>query len=163
VVVNIHPETIIRLTRECPNLVADKEAVPNVEQLATVMDGTGGDLKVLCCDAPNYAITLPTLAMGGHGTANVSGNVIPKEMAEMSRPWTNWEDVVRSRMLYFENLPIMEAAYSHTNPVAVKAMVNLLGFPVGEPRPPLPALSAKQMQPLEELLKRIELKTRYGL
>ena len=163
VVVNIHPETIIRLTRECPNLVADKEAVPNVEQLAAVMDGTGGDLKLLCCDAPSYAITLPTLAMGGHGTANVSGNVIPKEMAEMSRPWKSWEDVVRSRELYFENLPVMEAAYSHTNPVAIKAMVKLLGFSVGEPRSPLPTLNAKQMQPLEELIMRIELKTRYGL
>jgi 4-hydroxy-tetrahydrodipicolinate synthase len=163
VVVNINPETIIRLARECPNLVADKEAVPNVGQLAAVMDGAAGKLKLLCCDAPNYAITLPTLAMGGHGTANVSGNVIPKEMAEMSRPWGDWEDVLRSRNLYFENLPIMEAAYSHTNPVAIKAMVKLLGFPVGEPRPPLPTLNAKQLRPMEELIKRIELRERYGL
>ena len=163
VVVNINPETIIRLTQACPNLVADKEAVPNVAQLASVMDGTGGKLKVLCCDAPPYAITLPTLAMGGHGTANVSGNVIPKEMAEMSIPWKNWEDVLRSRNLYFEYLPVMEAAYSHTNPVAVKAMVKLMGFPVGEPRAPLPVLSEKQLQPLEEVVKRFELKKQYGL
>jgi len=163
VVVNIHPETIIRLFRECPNLVADKEAVPNVGQLAAVMDGTGGKLKLLCCDAPNYGITLPTLAMGGHGTANVSGNVIPKELADMSRPWSSWDDVTRSRDLYFENLPVMEAAYSHTNPVAVKAMVKLLGFAVGDPRPPLPTLSAKQMRPLEELINRLEIREQYGL
>ena len=163
VVVNINPETIIRLTQECPNLVADKEAVPNVAQLASVMDGTGGKLRVLCCDAPPYAITLPTLAMGGHGTANVTGNVIPKEMAEMSVPWKSWDDVLRSRNIYFEFLPVMEAAYSHTNPVAIKAMVKLLGFPVGEPRAPLPALTAKQLQPLEEVIKRFELKERYGL
>ncbi len=163
VVVNIAPETIIRLARECPNLVADKEAVPNVSQLASVIDGTEGKLRLLCCDAPPYAITLPTLAMGGHGTANVSGNVIPKEMAEMSRPWKNWEDVVQSRKSYFDNLPVMEAAYSHTNPVAIKAMVKLLGFPVGEPRPPLPTLSAKQMQPLEELVTHFRIRERYGL
>jgi len=163
VVVNIAPETIIRLTRECPNLVADKEAVPNVNQLASVMDGTEGKLRLLCCDAPPYAITLPTLAMGGHGTANVSGNVIPKEMAEMSRPWKSWEDVVQCRKSYFDNLPVMEAAYSHTNPVAIKAMVKLLGFAVGEPRPPLPTLSAKQMQPLEELVAHVKIRERYGL
>jgi len=162
VVVNIAPETIIRLARECPNLVADKEAVPNVNQLASVMEGTGGNLRVLCCDAPAYAITLPTLALGGHGTANVSGNVIPGEMAEMSRPWKSWDDVVRSRRLYFENLPAMEAAYSHTNPVAVKAMVKLLGFAVGDPRPPLPGLNAKQMQPLEELIAHFKIRERYG-
>jgi 4-hydroxy-tetrahydrodipicolinate synthase len=163
VVVNINPETIIRLTQTCPNLVADKEAVPNVAQLASVIDGTGGKLHVLCCDAPPYGITLPTLALGGHGTANVSGNVIPKEMAEMSIPWKGWDDVLRSRSLYFECLPVMEAAYSHTNPVAVKAMVKLMGFPVGEPRAPLPELTAKQLQPLEEVIKRFELKKQYGL
>jgi len=163
VVVNISPATIIKLARECPNLVADKEAVPNVQQLASVMDGTDGNVRLLCCDAPGYAIILPTLALGGHGTANVAGNVIPREMAGISRPWKKWDDVARSRELYFENLPVMEAAYSHTNPIAIKAMVKLLGFPVGDPRPPLPALTAQQMRPLEELMARLEVRERYGL
>lgn len=163
VAVNIDPATIIRLTRECPNLVADKEAVPNVAQLASVLDGTGGKLRLLCCDAPPYGITLPTLALGGHGTANVAGNVIPKEMSEMSRPWKNWEDVTRSREMYFDNLPVMEAAYSHPNPIAVKAMVKLLGFPVGDCRLPLPSLTPKQMQPLEELVDRLKIREQYGL
>jgi len=163
VVVNINPEIIIRLSRECPNIVADKEAVPNVAQLAAVIDGTGGNLRVLCCDAPPYAITLPTLALGGHGTANVAGNVIPREMAEMSQPWNKWEDITRSREMYFENLPIMEAAYSHPNPIAIKAMVKLLGFPVGDCRPPLPVLNAKQMQPLEEIVNRLKIREKYGL
>ncbi|MFH1758010.1 MAG: 4-hydroxy-tetrahydrodipicolinate synthase [Pseudomonadota bacterium] len=161
--VNINPETIIRLFQECPNLVADKEAMPNVGQLASVIDGTDGKLQVLCCDAPNYAIILPTLALGGHGTANVAGNVIPREMAQMSRPWRSWVDVVQSREIYFENLPVMEATYSHTNPVAIKAIVKLLGFPVGDPRPPLPGLNAQQMRPLEELLTRLKIRERYGL
>jgi len=58
---------------------------------------------------------------------------------------------------------VMEAAYSHTNPVAVKAMVKMLGFPVGEPRAPLPTLSAKQLQPLEELVSHFKIRERYGL
>ncbi len=160
--VNINPETIIRLAEECPNLVADKEAMPNVAQLVAVIEGTNGKVNLLCCDAPNYAIILPTLASGGHGTANVAGNVIPREMAQISRPWKNWDDVIRSRQIYFENLPVMEAAYSHTNPVAVKTMVRLLGFPVGNPRPPLPELSKQQLQPLEELINRLRIRERYG-
>jgi 4-hydroxy-tetrahydrodipicolinate synthase len=163
VVVNISPETIVRLARACPNLVADKEAVGNVGQLAAVMDGTGGKLNLLCCDAPAYAVILPTLAVGGHGTANVAGNVIPREMAAMSRPWESYADVTRSRELYFEWLPVMEAAYAFTNPVAVKAMVKLLGFPVGNPRPPLPTLNAEQLRPLEALIERLGLRERYGV
>ena len=65
--------------------------------------------------------------------------------------------------LYFEWLPVMEAAYAFTNPVAVKAMVKLLGFPVGNPRPPLPALNAEQLRPLEALIERLGLRERYGL
>lgn len=161
--VNINPETIIKLSEECPNLVADKEAMSSVGQLVSVLEGTHEKLQLLCCDAPSYAIVLPTLALGGHGTANVAGNVIPREMTHMSRPWRTWANVEQSRKMYFENLPVMEAAYSHTNPVAIKAMVKLLGFPVGEARPPLPRLTAQQMRPLEELLSRLKIRERYEL
>lgn len=163
VIVNIDPSTIIRLFGECPNLVADKEAVPNVAQLASVFEGSEGKLRLLCCDAPNYALTIPTLGMGGHGTANVTGNVAPREMAELSKPWRSWEDVVKGRELYFEYLPIMEAAYSATNPVAIKAMVNLMGLPSGDPRPPLPKIEGDKLKPLEDVISRFVLARKYGL
>ena len=163
VIVNIDPPTIVRLAEECPNLVADKEAVPSVSQLVSVMEGTKGRLRLLCCDAPNYALTIPTLGMGGHGTANVTGNVAPREMAELSRPWRSWEDVVKGRELYFEYLPLMEAAYSATNPVAIKAMVKLMGLPSGDPRPPLPRMEGDKLKPLEEVISRFVLTRKYGL
>jgi 4-hydroxy-tetrahydrodipicolinate synthase len=163
VIVNIDPPTIVRLAEECPNLVADKEAVPSVSQLVSVMEGTKGRLRLLCCDAPNYALTIPTLGMGGHGTANVTGNVAPREMAELSKPWRSWEDVVKGRELYFEYLPLMEAAYSATNPVAIKAMVKLMGLPSGDPRPPLPRIEGDKLKPLEDVISRFVLTRKYGL
>ena len=163
VIVNIDPITILRLSRECPNLVADKEAVPSVAQLASVLDGSEGRLKLLCCDAPNYALTIPTLGMGGHGTANVTGNIAPKEMADLSRPWKSWEDVTKGRVLYFKYLPLMEAAYSATNPVAIKAMVKLMGLPAGDPRPPLPRIEREKLGFLEAVIERFKLREVYGL
>ena len=163
VIVNMDPPTIIRLARECPNLVADKEAVPSVAQLAAVMEGTGGRIRLLCCDAPNYALTIPTLGMGGNGTANVSGNAAPREIAAMSKPWRSWEDVERCRKLYFEYLPIMEAAYSAPNPVAIKAMVKLLGLPGGDPRPPLPTVKGDKLKALEAVIDRFGLRAKYNL
>jgi len=163
VIVNIDPPTIVRLFNECPNLVADKEAVPNVAQLASVFEGTEGRIRLLCCDAPNYALTIPTLGMGGHGTANVTGNAAPKEIAELSKPWKSWEDVVKGRECYFKYLPLMEAAYSATNPVAIKAMVKLMGLPSGDPRPPLPKIEGDKLTPLEDVIRRFGLKEKYGL
>jgi 4-hydroxy-tetrahydrodipicolinate synthase len=163
VIVNIDASTIVKLFEEFPNLVADKEAVPNVAQLASVFDGTGGKLRLLCCDAPNYGLVIPTLGMGGHGTANVTGNAAPGEMAELSRPWRNWDDVVKGRQRYFEYLPLMEAAYSATNPVAIKAMVKLMGLPAGDPRPPLPTLEGDKLKPLEAVIEKFRLRDKYGL
>lgn len=163
VVVNLNPATIIRLAQECPNFVADKEAVPDVAQLASVMDGTGGRIRLLTCDSPAYAMILPTLAMGGHGTANVTGNVAPREIAEMSQPWKSWEQVLRSRELYFELLPLMEAVYSAPNPIATKAMVRLLGLPAGYCRLPLPDVPAQSLRAMEALIERFDLKNKYGL
>jgi 4-hydroxy-tetrahydrodipicolinate synthase len=97
VVVNVEPQTIIRLFHEVPNLVADKEAMPSVGQLAAVYDGTAGKLPILCCDSPVYALVIPTLGLGGKGTANVTGNLHPRGMAAMSKPWSGWEDVETSR------------------------------------------------------------------
>jgi 4-hydroxy-tetrahydrodipicolinate synthase len=163
VVANVNAETIITLFNEVPNLVADKEAMPNVGQIATVYEGTGGKLPILCCDSPVYALTLPTLSIGGVGTANVSGNIHPRAMADMSRPWKNWEDVQRTRKIYNEILPIMEACYAATNPVAVKAFVRLLGIPAGPCRRPLQDVAPEIKEAMQLLIDDFELKKLYNL
>jgi len=159
--VNIEAETIIRLA-EIPNIVADKEAIPNVAQLATIMRAVGNKLHLLCCDYPGYGLILPTLALGGHGTANVAGNVIPEEMAAMSRPWRSFEDVQRSRRLYFRYLPLLRMMYSVSNPVPVKTAVGLLGLPAGRVRRPLPDLAPEKVQQLEALLVELGVREKYG-
>lgn len=53
VIVNIDPETVIKLA-EIPNVVADKEAMGNISQLAEIIPATKGKLNVLCCDFPKY-------------------------------------------------------------------------------------------------------------
>ena len=163
VIANVDPATIVRLFNEVPNLVADKEAMPSVGQLAAVYDGTEGRLPLLCCDSPAYGLVIPTLGLGGRGTANVTGNVHPRAVASMSTPWSCWEDVENCRRQYYELLPLMEAAYAATNPVAIKAMIRLLGFPVGRCRPPLPDPQPKVFEAMKQVIERFELKKLYGL
>lgn len=160
--VNIDPPTVGRLA-EIPNIVADKEAVPSVSQVAEVIRATGGKLNMLCCDAPAYGLILPTLALGGHGTANIAGNVVPREMAELSRPWRSIEDVVRARELYFKLIPLLRACYSVVNPVPVKAAMRLLGLPSGRVRAPLLDLKGEKLAELERVLASLEVRERYGL
>ena len=162
VTVNIDAATVLRLA-EIENVVADKEAMGNLQQLEQVTAGSRGRLHVLVCDWPKFGIILPVLALGGHGTANVAGNIIPKEMAALSRPWTSWKDVEEARNLYLEHVPILEAVYALSNPVAVKACMNYLGLPAGPPRRPLLEMPAEKFKPLKETLDRFRLKEKYGL
>ncbi len=157
--VNIDPATIIKLA-ELSNIVADKEAMGNISQLVEVLRGTDGRLHLLCCDYPGYGLILPTLALGGHGTANIAGNIIPREMAEMSRPWQSWDDVRRTRELYFRYVPLLSALYSRPNPIAVKAALQLLGLPGGPVRHPL--VNMTQLRQLDRLLEGLGVKAKYG-
>jgi len=159
--VNIEVETIVRLA-EIPNIVADKEAIPDVAQLAAVMRAAGDRLSLLCCDYPGYSLILPTLALGGHGTANVTGNIIPEEMAAMSRPWQSFEDVRLSRELYFKYLPLLHMMYSVSNPVPVKTAVGLLGLPAGRVRRPLPDMRPGHALKLKALMAELGVMRKYG-
>jgi 4-hydroxy-tetrahydrodipicolinate synthase len=159
--VNIDPPTIVRLAEEIPTLVADKEAMGRASQIEEVLAGTRGRLRVLCCDFPGYGLVFPTLGGGGHGTANIAGNVIPREMADLSRPWQTFEDVERTRRLYFEFLPLLQALYWLSNPIVVKAGLRLLGLPAGYVRRPLQDLRGERLQQLPELLNRLGVVARY--
>lgn len=159
--VNIAPETMIELAM-LDNVIADKEAVSDVSQLAEIKRVAGDDIDLLCCDYPGYSIILPTLALGGTGTANVAGNIIPEEMEALSKPWESFDDMVAARDRYHELTPVLEMAYSTVNPVPAKAALNLYGMDVGEPRRPLPTMAGEKLAALDDLLEREGYKEKYG-
>lgn len=102
------PETIKYLSEKHPNFVVDKEAMPSVEQLVQVQRLCEGKVKIMCCDYPHYSIVIPTLAIGGTGTANIGGNIIPEEAALYSRPWTDMKVIEECRTEYFKWFPLLQ-------------------------------------------------------
>jgi len=160
--VNIEPETIARLHREAPHLCMDKEAMADSSQITEVLALTDRKVHVYCCDYPKYGLIAPTLALGGSGVAGVTANVAPREMAEISEPWDKGTDLETWRHNYFRMLPLMKAMYWFTNPVVIKAGLNLLGFPVGSVRRPLADLKGIWVQKLSGLISELGLKERYA-
>ena len=163
VVININPETIEKLANEFPNFVADKEATSSVQQLAEVKRRVGDKLSILCCDFPKYSIILPTMAMGGDGAANIGGNIIPGDMAEMCKPWESIEQVKKTRELYFKFYPLTSALYWFSNPIVIKPALDYMGLPGGPLRSPNPALEGKKLQDLHDILDEFEIRKRYGV
>ncbi len=150
--INVEPDTIQFLAENCPNFVVDKEAMGNVSQLVEVKKRLGDRLNLLCCDYPGYSVVIPTLAIGGNGTANISGNIIPEEMAKISREWKTKEIADECREMYFKYYDLMKAFYWFSNPIVIKAALNILGLPAGPLREPYQNLEGKKLEELHRLM-----------
>lgn len=153
-VVNVEPETVARLAQH-PNFVAIKEAGPSPYAELRVIELTRGEFNVLCCDCPFYAHIPVVMASGGKGTSNVTGSICPTEFAEMSKPWENYDDVLRTRRHLFRLLPLIRMMYSESNPVPLKSALNMLGAKVGRPRSPLTELSEANAGTLRQTMERL--------
>jgi 4-hydroxy-tetrahydrodipicolinate synthase len=158
--VNIKPETALKMIN-IKNIVALKEAMPDVSQLIKVQIGMERKVDILTCDAPPYSIILPNLAIGGSGTTSITGNLIPEEFAQLSRPWQKYEDMINSRELIFKYFPLMEICYLVTNPVVIKAGLNILGLPGGNPRLPLRPLGGGKLIQLKEVMDKLGVIKKY--
>ena len=153
-------ERLLRLFRH-PNYVVHKESTARVAQVAQVL-AARPDVAVMCCDSPNLGLVVPTMALGGHGTANMTGNVAPAEMARLSTPWRRWEDAEAFRETYLRLLPLLHFTYSATNPVPVKSLMKALGLPAGDLRRPLRALEGPALATGLAIVEALGLGRTYG-
>lgn len=157
---DLHWERLLRIFRH-ERYVVLKESTARVGQVAQVLRARP-DVSVMCCDSPNLGLVVPTMSLGGQGTANMSGNVAPAELAELSRPWTTPEVSVSFRESYLRLLPLLHVCYSAINPVAVKSLLKAVGLPVGEPRRPLRPLGPDALREGLRVVRELELDRRYG-
>ncbi len=153
-------DDILRLA-EHPNIVVLKEATSRVGQIAQLC-AAEPDLSLMCCCSPNLGLVVPLMALGGHGTANMTGNVLPREMAVISKPWTDDGDAMRCRAAWLENLPMLHFLYAEVNPVAVKSLMAAFGLPAGPLRRPLQGLSSAALDQGIGIARRLGLDERYG-
>ena len=151
---------ILRLA-EHPNIVINKESTTRVGQVAQVL-AAKPDISVMCCCSPNLGLVVPTMSLGGDGTANMTGNIIPAEMAVISKPWSTGEDAHNFKEAYLANLPMLHFAYSAINPVPIKSLMAAVGLPAGPLRRPLRALEGEALRQGLEIVDRLGLRAKYG-
>jgi 4-hydroxy-tetrahydrodipicolinate synthase len=130
VVVNIEPDTLIELGR-IPNVLYVKQATPDLDQARRIVGESG--LTLL---AGNDDLLLPFLEVGGKGGIFVYTHLVgPQVRALVSR--FDDGDAEGAREIEEELKPIIEALAVTTNPIPLKAALNMLGHDVGSPRLPL--------------------------
>ena len=145
--VNMTAATTLRLS-EIENIVALKEASGDLEQAAAVCHGAPDDFAVYSGDD---ALTLPMLSVGAQGVVSVASHLVGNRLAAMVDSYQKGQ-TDQARAIHWELMPLFRGLFMTTNPVPVKAALQMIGFNVGLPRLPLAPLNEAECTRLKALL-----------
>lgn len=148
--IEIAVDTVARLAKDCPNIVAIKEAGGSVERVNQLVQALPEDFAILSGDD---GLTVPFISCGAVGLVSVTSNVAPAEMKALVDAAISG-DGKKALELQKKYYPLMKGLMSlDGNPVPVKAAMALRGDMSWEIRMPLVALAESKHAELTELLK----------
>lgn len=145
--VNILPATL-RQMAEHPRIAAVKEASGDINQIMDIIAEAPDGFAVLSGDD---ALTLPVMALGGHGVVSVVSNIVPGRVKELvDRALVG--DFTAVRRAHSALLPLVRACFLETNPIPVKTALAMRGRIREVFRPPLCAMTVETRECLRRAL-----------
>ncbi len=136
--VPVKVDTLARLRRDFDNVVGVKHSVKDLDEVSWTLKKCGRDFKVFC---GLESLTYPMLALGGHGMVAATGNLMPRELAEMYEA-VKAEDFDRALDLHYGLLEVNDSIFWDTNPIPLKTVMGMMGLiekewrlPLGPPSP----------------------------
>jgi 4-hydroxy-tetrahydrodipicolinate synthase len=149
VVLNLETETIAELAK-IPTVRAVKQANDDLEQARAIVEL---GLALYAGDDP---LILPFLEQGGAGGVCVHTHVVGPQVKELITRFREG-DVEGACRLEQETAPALEILKVQTNPIAIKAALNLLGHEVGSLRLPLVEATEDEVAQVRSCLERLKL------
>jgi 4-hydroxy-tetrahydrodipicolinate synthase len=149
VVLNLETESIAQLA-EIPTVGAVKQAYADLGQARAIVE-LGLDLY-----AGDDDLVFPFLELGGVGGVCVHTHVVGPQVKELVRLYRAG-DVDGARALDEELRPSIELLRVASNPIAIKAALELLGHDVGGLRLPLVEATADERDAVRDCLERLGL------
>jgi 4-hydroxy-tetrahydrodipicolinate synthase len=149
VVLNLEPSTIA-LLGEIENVTAVKQANDDLEQARAIVE-LGLDLY-----AGDDDLILPFLELGGTGGICVHTHVVGPQVKELVRRFRA-DDLAGARAVDEQLRPAIELLRVATNPIAIKAALELLGHAVGGHRLPLVSATDEERAAVRACLDRLGL------
>jgi 4-hydroxy-tetrahydrodipicolinate synthase len=150
VVINLEPDTIVELA-DIPTVRAVKQANDDLAQARRIVGETELDLY-----AGDDNLIFPFLGIGGIGGVCVHTHVVGPRVKAMIRAFREG-DAETARQIDEELEPVYELLKVQTNPIAIKAALNLLGHDVGGLRLPLVEANEGEIARVRDCLERLGL------
>jgi 4-hydroxy-tetrahydrodipicolinate synthase len=145
VILNLEPPLLARLARESANVVAVKQATTDLEQARAILAAG------LVLYAGNDDLLAPFLELGGSGGICVASHLVGSEMLRMCE-LAEAGDFDGVRAVDRELSTVYGALAVTTNPIPLKAALELIGLRAGAPRLPLVEATEEQRAVLRSAL-----------
>jgi 4-hydroxy-tetrahydrodipicolinate synthase len=150
--VDIAPDTVTRLAKECRNVVSIKEASGSVERISELRVRLPESFTILSGDD---SLTLPFMSVGAVGVVSVASNVFPVEVCALVRAY-ECGDAKLAFNLHRRMFPLFKDLFIEPNPVPVKTALAWRGAMSGEVRLPLCEMSEGNQTRLRRTLEEFE-------
>ena len=149
----IAPDTVAKLARDCPNIVALKDASGDLGAMTETMLLAPAGFRVYTGED---GLLLPSLAIGAYGVVSVASHVVAAQMATLITAFLAGKYTEAAEM-HRRLHEINRTLFLQANPVPLKSALRLAGFDAGGLRPPLMTASADVTGKLEAAMKRLSL------
>ena len=145
--VNILPQTVIRLA-EIENITAIKEASGSLDQVSELRRALPDHFAIYSGDD---SMILPIMSLGGKGVVSVASHIVGPKIQEMVNAFTSG-NVTMATKIHSSLYPVIKVLFITTNPVPVKAAMNMLGWKVGAPRLPMVEATESEREAIKRAL-----------
>jgi 4-hydroxy-tetrahydrodipicolinate synthase len=149
---NIQPE-IIKKIASLPGVYGVKESAAPITQIIDVLEIFKEFKQEFTVLAGDDAITLPLMAAGGHGAISVVSNLLPLQMKQLVDALAKG-DLTSAQNIFYQILPLMKGCNIETNPIPLKAAMEMSGIRVGGCRLPLCDLLPENWKSLSGVVER---------
>jgi dihydrodipicolinate synthase/N-acetylneuraminate lyase len=149
--VNLLPAAVSRLATH-PNIVGMKESGGDVAQIADLVAGAPGDFQVLAGTTSTF---YAAMCVGATGGILAPACVVPDacmRLFELTRDGRHADAMMLQRQL----VPLARLLGPTYGVPGLKAALNVIGYDVGIPRPPLAALPETAVAQLRDALAQFE-------
>jgi len=128
----IEHDTLLRLAEQ-PNIVAVKDSTGDFQGVSRLMAEAPPDFEVYSGD--DWA-TFGYVCLGAVGVVSVASHLVGPQIRQMIE-LIETGDVPAARKIHEGLSPLFNALFITSNPIPVKAALEMLGLPAGVPRLPL--------------------------
>lgn len=147
--VNVETSTLMRLAKDCRNIVGVKEASGDLNQIKDVIAKRPAGFSVLSGDDN---LTLELIKAGGDGVISVASNLVPDRMVAMVNAALDG-NFKEAEKLNNKLMPLFKAEFIETNPIPIKCALGLKGMCKETYRLPMCELSNEHKEELKKVLK----------